>query len=178
MLRRLLPRGASLLSRHAAQLPLARAPPSLLLLLRASPPAFGRPSFLSTESGAAAAAVEEEPRLNITDSCAKRIVKLNSKNDLDAPTQQRVLRLSVEPGGCSGFSYKFELEEASSMDEEEDVVFEKLGARVVVDSGSLELLSGATIDFEDDMMKSAFVVAANPQSSASCGCGTSFQVEI
>ena len=52
------------------------------------------------------------------------------------------------------------------------------GARVVVDSSSLELLAGATIDFEDDKMKSAFVVAANPQSSASCGCGTSFQVEI
>ena len=56
-------------------------------------------------------------------------------------------------------------------------VFEKLGARVVVDSASLELLSGATIDFEEEMMRQAFVVAENPQSSAGCGCGSSFQAK-
>ena len=63
------------------------------------------------------------------------------------------------------------------MDEESDVVIEKDGARVVVDDASLELLAGATVDFEDEMMKSAFVIAANPQSEASCGCGTSFQAK-
>jgi len=41
----------------------------------------------------------------------------------------------------------------------------------------LELLRGATVDFEDDMMKSSFVITSNPQSSASCGCGTSFQAK-
>lgn len=118
-----------------------------------------------------------------------------------------MLRLSVEPGGCSGFQYRFELEEHDNL-ETEDAVFEKAGARVVVDDASLALLSGATIDFEDEvcllsppavvrlcardglgrtsptscmrlwqMMKSSFVVADNPQSSASCGCGTSFQAK-
>ena len=53
-------------------------------------------------------------------------------------------------------------------------VFEKLGARVVVDGASLELLDGATVDFKDEMAKSAFVVSENPMSGASCGCGTSF----
>lgn len=53
-------------------------------------------------------------------------------------------------------------------------IFEKLGARVVVDGSSLALLDGATVDFKDEMAKSAFIVSANPMSDASCGCGTSF----
>jgi iron-sulfur cluster assembly accessory protein len=114
----------------------------------------------------------------ITERCAARIVDLNRAKGADEPTAHRLLRLSVEPGGCSGFQYRFELQDADQVDVDEDAVFEKGGAKVVVDEGSLALLEGATVDFEDDMMKSAFVVAANPQSSASCGCGTSFQVEI
>lgn len=110
----------------------------------------------------------------ITDRCVQRILQLNKG---DEQTAERLLRLSVEPGGCSGFSYRFELEDATEIDEGEDLVFEREGARVVVDDASLELLAGATIDFEDEMMKSAFIVAANPQSSASCGCGTSFQAK-
>ena len=57
-------------------------------------------------------------------------------------------------------------------------VFEKDGAQVVVDESSLQLLAGSTVDFEDEMMKSAFVVTDNPQSAQGCGCGTSFSVEI
>jgi iron-sulfur cluster assembly accessory protein len=53
-------------------------------------------------------------------------------------------------------------------------VFEVEGARVVCDSVSLELLRGAVIEFEESLMRSAFVVAANPNSEASCGCGSSF----
>ena len=49
---------------------------------------------------------------------------------------------------------------------------------MVVDQGSLQLLAGSTVDFEDEMMKSAFVVTDNPQSAQGCGCGTSFSVEI
>ena len=53
-------------------------------------------------------------------------------------------------------------------------VFERDGARVVVDECSLGLISGSTVDFKDEMAKSAFVVADNPNSGQSCGCGTSF----
>ena len=48
----------------------------------------------------------------------------------------------------------------------------------MVDESSLALLDGATIDFEDDMLRSAFVVAANPMSESGCGCGTSFNVKV
>ena len=108
----------------------------------------------------------------------QRILQLNLNKGVEEPALQRLLRVSVEPGGCSGFSYKFELEDATNIDDEEDAVFEKAGARVVVDESSLELVSGSTVDFEEEMMKAAFVITANPQSSASCGCGTSFQVEL
>ena len=57
-------------------------------------------------------------------------------------------------------------------------VFEKDGARVVVDESSLTLLAGSTVDFEDEMMKSSFVVTGNPQSAQGCGCGTSFSIDL
>ena len=51
---------------------------------------------------------------------------------------------------------------------------ESEGARVVVDNVSLELLRGASVDFEDDLMRSAFAITSNPQADSSCGCGSSF----
>ena len=57
-------------------------------------------------------------------------------------------------------------------------IFEERGAKVVVDESSLALLDGATIDFEDDMLRSAFVVVDNPMSESGCGCGTSFNVKV
>jgi iron-sulfur cluster assembly accessory protein len=80
-------------------------------------------------------------------------VELNFKKGVDDPALQRMLRLSVVPGGCSGFQYSFELEEHANV-ETEDAVFEKAGARVVVDDASLALLAGATIDFEEEVRAS------------------------
>ena len=56
-------------------------------------------------------------------------------------------------------------------------IFERGGSKVVVDEGSLALLDGSTIDFEETMMSASFVVLDNPQSGSSCGCGTSFQAK-
>jgi len=57
-------------------------------------------------------------------------------------------------------------------------VFESHGAKVVVDECSLTLLRGATVDFEDDMMRTAFVIAKNPVADSACGCGSSFQAKL
>jgi len=89
---------------------------------------------------------------------------------------EKLLRLSVEPGGCSGFQYQFNLEPEDTI-EEDDAIFERSGAKVVVDESSLALLDGSTVDFEVTMMSSSFVVLNNPQSGSSCGCGTSFQAK-
>ncbi|MBU0554834.1 MAG: iron-sulfur cluster insertion protein ErpA [Alphaproteobacteria bacterium] len=83
-----------------------------------------------------------------------------------------VLRLAVEGGGCSGFQYRFGLAEAP---EEDDVVVETNGVKLVVDSMSLDLVRGGVVDFVDNLGGAAFKVE-NPNATAGCGCGTSFSV--
>jgi len=89
------------------------------------------------------------------------------------------LRAYVDAGGCSGFQYKFELtlEAEEAVDGEDDIVYHKEDARVVVDKGSLELIAGSKIDFVQEMIKSSFAVVENPQSESACGCGSSFAVK-
>ena len=81
-----------------------------------------------------------------------------------------VMRISVKGGGCSGFSYGFELTTERAAD---DFVIEKDGAVVVVDPVSADYLAGSELDFVDDLMGQAFKMK-NPQATATCGCGTSF----
>lgn len=82
------------------------------------------------------------------------------------------LRVSVEGGGCSGFSYKFDFGQDTS---EEDLLVERDGARIAIDSVSLPFLDGAEIDFVDELIGAAFKIH-NPNATASCGCGTSFSI--
>lgn len=79
----------------------------------------------------------------------------------------------MEGGGCSGFQYIFKMEdEPHNVDE--DLTFEKDGAKVVIDQSSFELVKGSTVDFVQEMIRSSFAVVNNPQSESACGCGSSF----
>ena len=89
------------------------------------------------------------------------------------PEGPKALRVAVLAGGCSGFQYRFELDDARA---EDDLVVERDGAVVLVDSASLDLLAGAELDYADALMGSHFTVR-NPNAASSCGCGTSFSVE-
>jgi iron-sulfur cluster assembly accessory protein len=109
--------------------------------------------------------------VTVTKSCAKRIKALQKS----AHNDQLVLRVMVESGGCSGFQYVFKMETPDLS--EEDKIFERDGAKVVVDAGSLDLIKGATIDFEQELIRSAFAVTNNPQSETACGCGSSFAIK-
>ncbi len=83
------------------------------------------------------------------------------------------LRVAVLAGGCSGFQYKFDLDQQTAPD---DLVIQKEGATVVVDPVSLDLLAGAELDYVDKLMGSYFAVT-NPNATSACGCGTSFSVD-
>lgn len=81
------------------------------------------------------------------------------------------LRVAVDGGGCSGFQYDIRLDEAGA----DDLVLEKDGQKVLVDSVSLPFLANAVIDFTDELIGARFVVQ-NPNATSSCGCGTSFSI--
>ncbi|MBN9045514.1 MAG: iron-sulfur cluster insertion protein ErpA [Rhizobiales bacterium] len=105
--------------------------------------------------------------ITVSDSAARRIARI-----LDSEPGKTALRVSVEGGGCSGFSYKYDLVSDQS---EEDIVIEKLGAKVLIDSISLPYMDGSEIDFVDDLMGQSFQIR-NPNAVSSCGCGTSFAI--
>lgn len=106
-------------------------------------------------------------KVEVTDAAARRVAKI-----VAGEPGKIGLRVSVEGGGCSGFSYKFDLVDSRNDD---DVAIEKHGAVILVDDLSLIYMGGSVIDFVDDLMGQSFQVR-NPNAVASCGCGTSFSV--
>ena len=80
------------------------------------------------------------------------------------------LRVSVQPGGCSGFKYGLLIEDQPA---EDDFVLSQGGYRVFVDPFSAQYLSGVTIDYVSSMQGSGFTFK-NPNSTGGCGCGSSF----
>ena len=105
--------------------------------------------------------------VTLSDSAARRVAQVLAK---EAPGT--ALRVAVNGGGCSGFSYAFNVTTAREAD---DLVLARDGAIVLVDSVSLEYLKGSEIDFADDLIGQSFKIH-NPNATSSCGCGTSFSL--
>ena len=105
--------------------------------------------------------------IELTPSAATRVAMIAAKQGKPA-----ILRLSVEGGGCSGFQYKFELADAVEGD---DAVALCGDTRLVVDPISLDLVSGAAVDYVESLGGAAFRVT-NPNAASGCGCGSSFSV--
>lgn len=107
--------------------------------------------------------------VTLTDGLVKRIRTLqqqDGKPDLK-------LRIMVDGGGCQGFEYKFSLTQEITSDDE---VFEKDGVQVVIDDISLPYMSGAEIDYTDELVGAHFSIK-NPNAASTCGCGTSFMMK-
>ncbi len=102
----------------------------------------------------------------VTDRAFARLQEI-----LEQAEQGQALRVAVEGGGCSGFQYDIRLDAP----EADDLVLEKDGAQVVIDSVSLPFLADAVIDFTEELIGSRFTID-NPNASSSCGCGTSFSI--
>ena len=94
------------------------------------------------------------------------------KEIAEAAGEKKPLRVAVEGGGCSGFQYDIRLVDAPEPD---DLVLEKDGLAVLVDPVSLPFLSGAVIDFSEELIGARFSID-NPNAASSCGCGTSFSL--
>ena len=104
--------------------------------------------------------------ITLTVSAARRVAAIAEKQG-----KPPVLRLSVDGGGCAGFSYNFALGDPAP----HDARSETDGVTLVVDPVSLDLLAGSAVDYVEDLGGSAFKVT-NPNAASGCGCGSSFSV--
>lgn len=105
--------------------------------------------------------------VKVTDRAFERLAEIAAESG-----EPKALRVAILGGGCSGFSYEFELADAPA---EGDTVIEREGQRVLVDPESLPFLAGAVIDFRDELIGARFHVE-NPNATSTCGCGTSFAI--
>jgi iron-sulfur cluster assembly accessory protein len=105
--------------------------------------------------------------VTVSEAAARRIAKIVASD-----AEKTGLRVSVEGGGCSGFSYKFDLDKDAQAG---DLVIERDGATLFIDEMSLVYMAGSEIDFVDNLLGQSFQIN-NPNAVASCGCGTSFAV--
>lgn len=108
-----------------------------------------------------------EAPITLSERAARRIMEIVA----DEP-ENKLLRVSVEGGGCSGFQYRFDLVAESEPD---DLVIERDGAKVLIDPVSIMYMGGSEIDFVEDLIGSSFRIK-NPNATAACGCGTSFSI--
>jgi iron-sulfur cluster assembly accessory protein len=102
----------------------------------------------------------------VTNRAFNRLAEINAT--LKNP---KALRVAVEGGGCSGFQYLIEL----GQPKDDDLILEKSGEKVLIDSISLPFLTNAIIDFSDEIIGARFIIN-NPNATSSCGCGTSFSL--
>ncbi|KAB2097038.1 hypothetical protein ERO13_A01G138100v2 [Gossypium hirsutum] len=133
-------------------------------------------SSFSSSSSAIHEASSESPSpsldaVHMTDNCIKRMKELQAS---EQSSDHKMLRLSVETGGCSGFQYVFDLDDKTNPD---DRVFVREGVKLVVDDISYDFVKGATIDYVEELIRSAFVVTTNPSAVGGCSCKSSFMVK-
>lgn len=104
--------------------------------------------------------------LVFTDAAA---AKVKSLIDEEGNTALK-LRVFVQGGGCSGFQYGFTFDEEAA---EDDTRLEKAGVTLLIDPMSLQYLTGAEIDYQQNVEGEQFVIK-NPNATSTCGCGSSF----
>ena len=111
-------------------------------------------------------AIEMPTPINFSDNAVKKVKELIEEEG----TPDLKLRVFVSGGGCSGFQYGFTFEETIN---EDDTKVEKDNVVLLVDPMSLQYLTGAEIDYQDNVQDSQFVIK-NPNATTTCGCGSSF----
>ncbi|XP_022691658.1 iron-sulfur cluster assembly 2 homolog, mitochondrial-like [Varroa jacobsoni] len=105
--------------------------------------------------------------LILSDSCVDKLRRTADPGEM--------LRVTIEGGGCSGFQYKLSLDKEVKDD---DLVFERDGAKVICDKMSFGFIEGSTVDYEEELIRSGFRILDNPQADKKCSCGASFTPKI
>jgi iron-sulfur cluster assembly protein len=131
-------------------------------------PQAAQPQAAAPQAPAAGGVGPTVGGLQVTDKALKRIRAAMAKEGI-SPTEGG-LRLGVMGGGCSGLSYSIKFD---TKPRERDRIYEFDGVRVFVDPKSFLYLHGMTLDYEETLMRQGFNFI-NPNSSHSCGCGSSF----
>lgn len=152
---------------------LARAKPDArknLLSSLSSKQSLSQPLVKARLSSTETNAADTGPII-IEDSCLKRLREI-----LDKP-QEEYLRIDVETGGCSGFSYMFDIEKKDNLDPSNDLVIERDSYRIVINRDILPYMKGATIEYKESLIKSSFQVK-NPVAETKCSCGASFSIDV
>jgi iron-sulfur cluster insertion protein len=108
------------------------------------------------------------PTIGFSDAAAEKLKSLIAEEK----NPNLKLRVFVSGGGCSGFQYGFEFDENARDD---DIKVEKAGVTMLVDAMSAQYLAGATVDYEEGLEGSRFVID-NPNATSTCGCGASFSI--
>lgn len=108
------------------------------------------------------------PTVGFTDAAANKLKSLISEEN----NPNLKLRVFVSGGGCSGFQYGFEFDETVNDD---DIKVEKNGVMMVIDTMSAQYIAGATVDYQESLEGSRFVID-NPNATSTCGCGASFSI--
>jgi iron-sulfur cluster insertion protein len=107
--------------------------------------------------------------IQVTDNAIDKITSLLAEEN----NPNLKLRSFVQGGGCSGFQYGFTFDEQQN---EDDFVVEKDGVTLLVDAMSMQYMTGAVIDYKEDLLGASFNIL-NPNAESSCGCGSSFSVK-
>jgi len=108
-----------------------------------------------------------EQIIHLTEAAVLQIKDMMKEND----EMDSFLRVSVKGGGCSGLSYGMGLDQEIK---EDDIAFDVLGLKVVVDKISAPILKGTKIDYKQSLLGGGFTID-NPNAIAACGCGSSFR---
>jgi len=102
--------------------------------------------------------------ISLTEAAAKKIQELSKSKKASG------LRVSVSPGGCSGFQYEFELE---NKEQPNDIIIEQENTKIFIQPETMEMIKGSQLDYLDTLQGAGFKIQ-NPQAKSTCGCGSSF----
>jgi iron-sulfur cluster assembly accessory protein len=131
---------------------------------------FGVASICATVSKEAFVSTTQQPDVMVVVSSVAAI-EVKKFMDAEGVTPEvGGLRVSVQPGGCSGFKYGLLIEDAPA---EDDLVLAQEGVKLFIDPFSAQYLNGVTIDYVSSMQGSGFTFK-NPNATGGCGCGSSF----